>query len=48
LNKLPEAQGHVGILGGVFHGVVDGDLVEGDLRLARPEQRLDRDGLWPR
>ena len=32
LEELPEAQGHVGIFGGVFHGVVDGDLVEGDLR----------------
>ena len=35
LEGLPQAQGHVGIFGGVFHRVVDGDLVEGDLAICR-------------
>jgi hypothetical protein len=45
LEGLPEAQRDLGILGAVFHRRLDGDAVEGDLRLAGPDQVLDRDAL---
>ena len=42
---LPKAQGDVGILGGIAGSGVDGDAVEGDLRLARADQLFDRNGF---
>ena len=45
LEKLPQAQRHVGVFGGVFHRVVDGDLVKGDLAFSAAQQGLDRDRL---
>ena len=48
LEELPEAQGHIGVFGGVFDGVVDGDLVEGDLGFSAAEQDLIGIGWWPR
>ena len=44
LEDVPEAEGDIGILGGVAHGLVDGDLVEGDGGFAGAEQLLDGDG----
>jgi len=41
--QLPQPQGHIGVFGGVFDGVVDGDLVEGDLAFAAAKKGFDRD-----
>jgi hypothetical protein len=46
--QLPQAQRHIGVFGGVFHRVVDGDLVEGDLAFAAAQQDLIGIGWWPR
>ena len=43
LERLPETQGDVGVLGGVFHASSIGTLVESDRRFSRPQQRFDRD-----
>jgi hypothetical protein len=45
LEQLPQAKGHVGIFGGIFHRIVDGDAVEGHLRFACAEKGFDRDRL---
>jgi hypothetical protein len=45
LEQVPQAQRDIGILGGIGRGLVDFHFVEGDLRLARADQLLDRDRL---
>ena len=43
LEQLPQAQCDIGIFGGVFHGLLYGDLVEGDSRFAAAQKLFDRD-----
>ena len=43
--QLPQAQGDVGVFGGVFDRVVNAHPVKGDLRFAAAQERFDRDGL---
>ena len=45
LQRGPQPQRHVGVLGGIFGGLVDGDAVEGDLRFARAGDVLEVDGV---
>jgi hypothetical protein len=48
LEQLPQAQRHIGVFGGVFHRIVDGDRSKVIWLLPLPSKRLDRDRLWPR
>ena len=45
LQRVPQPQRHVGVLGGVFAGLVDGDAVEADLRFARAGDVVEMNGL---
>ena len=39
--QLPEAQGDIGVLGCVFHRVIDGHPIKGDHGFARAQERFD-------
>ena len=43
LQPFPQAEGHVGVFGGIARGFIERRLVECDLRLTRADQLLDRD-----
>jgi hypothetical protein len=40
---LPQAQGDIGIFGGIFHRILNRHPVKGDGGFARAQQRFDRD-----
>ena len=43
LEQFPQPKRHVGVLGGVFRGALDGDAVEGDPGLARAGELVEVD-----
>ena len=45
LERGPQPQRDVGVLGGVFGGLVDGDAVEGDLGFALAGDMVEVDGV---
>ena len=43
LKQLPQPQRNIRILGGIFHCLINGNLIKGNRRFSRPQKRFDAD-----